>query len=417
MNLSPAFRRCALTSAAAISLLACTPPALGAAGRVVRESDTLLERGDAGRWQVVRAGAEVSAGRTLLALPTDRPAIDLAGGLRLTLLGSAPAKGKPPVWEAAVTLENAGEGTDIRLDSGRVVLANRNDKGDAAIRVRVRDRSWRLTLDPGAELGIEVYSRWAPGTFRREPGPGDGPTTAVIINALKGQADVQVDGEHFRMGAAPGPAYYHWDNVGTADRTPEYRDHAPEWSGAREESRFRLGGADVGRQLAEALSDRAPDRRRLAVFALAATDDLPRVLDALTDSHADVREAAVPALRHWIGRGVREDQALYQFLTRQRGYSAAQAEIVMQLLHGLSEDQDRGQPETYEALIAYLLHDKPAVRALAVWQLEHWVPQGKEIGYNPGGTDAERRRGYEEWKKLIPSGKLPPRPSATKRRG
>lgn len=425
MNRSaPAFRRGALPTAAALAYFVCVPPASaadkparGAAGRLAAGADTLLERPERGRWQAVR-GTEVPAGDTLLALPTDRPVVDLDGGIRLTLWGNDPAHANVPVWESAVSIKSAGPEAELGLERGRIVLANRNEKADATVRVHFRDKAWRLTLEPSTEMSVEVYSRWAPGTFRREPGPDDVPTTVVVINALKGHADVQADGEHFRMGAAPGPAYYHWDNVGTQDRSPKHRDRAPDWLGAADDPRFRFREGTVDQALAQALAAPSAERRRLAVFGLATIDDLPRTVDALTDArYADIRDAAVLALRHWIGRGVREDQALYQFLIRQRGYSAGQAEIVMQLLHGLTEEHDRAQPETYEALIAYLLHDKPAVRAVAIWQLLRWVPQGKDIAYNPGGTDAERRRGSEAWKKLVPAGKLPPRPGPSKQRG
>ena len=57
---------------------------------------------------------------------------------------------------------------------------------------------------------------------------------------------------------------------------------------------------------------RAALSRQFAVLGLNALDDLPRVAEALADPHsADVRDAAVLALRMWIGAYAGRDQELY----------------------------------------------------------------------------------------------------------
>src|SRR5262249_41805228 len=149
-------------------------------------------------------------------------------------------------------------------------------------------------------------------------------------------------------------------------------------------------------------------RRQLAVYGFAALDDLSRLAEALADpEHAEVRDNAVAALRHWIGQGARNDQQLFEALTREKRSSPAQAETLLELLHS---PFDADQPETYETLIAYLRHERTAIRELARWHLYRLVPAGKKIPYEAGASDAERARGVEEWRKLIPKGKLPPKP-------
>ena len=66
------------------------------------------------------------------------------------------------------------------------------------------------------------------------------------------------------------------------------------------------------------------------------------------------------------------------------------------------------QPETYEVLIDYLIHEKPAIRNLAAWHLVRLVPQGKSIPYKPDGTSADAETTHAAWKKLVPGGQLPP---------
>ena len=162
--------------------------------------------------------------------------------------------------------------------------------------------------------------------------------------------------------------------------------------------------------LSEATNGADSVTRALAIFGLAAIDDLPRLIDALGNpKHADVRATAVLALRHWIGRGPDQDLKLYNALIKQRKYTEPQAEIVLQLLHSFSAD-DLERPETYETLIAYLRAGKLSIRELARWHLYRTVPSGKTIPYDPAGSDGEQARAFQAWKKLIPEGKLPPRP-------
>jgi hypothetical protein len=87
----------------------------------------------------------------------------------------------------------------------------------------------------------------------------------------------------------------------------------------------------------------------------------------------------------------------------------ARAATIMHLLHSFS-DKDLSHPETYETLIAYLDHEELAIRGLAHWHLYRLVPAGRKIGYNPLAPKEERERAITEWRKLIPTGKLPPLP-------
>ena len=71
--------------------------------------------------------------------------------------------------------------------------------------------------------------------------------------------------------------------------------------------------------------------------------------------------------------------------------------------------EDATMPETYEVLIDYLAHEKPGIRNLAAWHLVRLVPQGKSIPFQPDGTAEDAAKCVVAWKKLIPSGQLPPR--------
>src|SRR5262249_6386965 len=125
--------------------------------------------------------------------------------------------------------------------------------------------------------------------------------------------------------------------------------------------------------------------RRLAIYCLAATDQLPKVGDALMKTaREDVWDTAVLALRHWLGRAPGQDQIFYKALIEKRNFTPAHAATIMQLLRSFS-DHDLASPELYEMLIDYLKSDRQAVRGLAQWHLRRLVPAGRDIHFNPGG--------------------------------
>ena len=151
---------------------------------------------------------------------------------------------------------------------------------------------------------------------------------------------------------------------------------------------------------------KAAVERSFAVFGLGAVDEVGRVAVALADpEHADVRDTAVLALRHWIGVGPGRDQRLWQLLVERDGYRPAQADAVLHLLHSPFAPE---LPETYETLIAYLQHAKLAVRELAWWHLTRLAGRG-EVRYDPAGPPEERARACAALKKLVADGKLPPK--------
>ena len=85
-------------------------------------------------------------------------------------------------------------------------------------------------------------------------------------------------------------------------------------------ARFRQQAVEHG--LAKAVdglleSEDAMDRR-FGVLLLVATDDLDKMSDLLiTTTHQDIWDAAIVAMRNWIGRGPGQDQKLYQRLVEQ----------------------------------------------------------------------------------------------------
>src|SRR5262249_5841001 len=185
-----------------------------------------------------------------------------------------------------------------------------------------------------------------------------------------------------------------WDNFTGMDEAPRRLEDLPKWSRGGKQTTERgqktrealqrfasaLKKKSLGEVLDEFIESDSEADRRLAVTAMAATDNLERLAKALREAkHQDVWENGILALRHWIGRGPGQDQILYQGLIQKRKLSPVHAETVLQLLHSFGETE-LAQPETYQTLIDYLDHDLLPIRGLAYWHLQRLVPDGQNLG-------------------------------------
>lgn len=403
----------------------------GGAGKSVSPTATILRRkGPIGEpWQVVRQNDAVHAGELLLGLPG--AVLDSANGaVRLSMRSDLSGVSPFPVVENAVVLhDDKGVDLSFTLDRGRVDVVNRKKAGAAVVRVRVRKDTWDLVLsEPGAAIALELYGRWAAGVpFTAEPGPKDVPTADLVFLVLHGDVSLKHGPHEFLLKPPPGPALIEWDSVTGLDDSPQRLEKLPAWATAAaddtplartkkemlEKFRQQVATRPIGDVLDELLQSDDEQKRRLAVLAMGATDDLKGLGKALREAkHADVWENGILALRHWIGRGPGQDQLLYNAMIASGNFTPVHTETILQLLHGYGED-DLARPETYHMLINYLDHDKLAIRGLAYWHLSRLVPLGRKCGYNPLDDKAARAPAIQNWKKLIPAGQVPARPKAS----
>jgi hypothetical protein len=398
-----------------------------AVGTCLGPEGTLLRREAPGKpWQFVPEKETVYSGDLVLGMP-GATVESKNGAVRLSFMGDLAGLSPYPIIETAVRFHaNPDVDLDFTLDRGRVDLIDLKDQRAAQVHVRVRNETFALSLDDrGARAALELYGRWPRGRkFTTDPKPGDVPLAELIILALNEEVHLKHGPHIHRLKAPPGPALIEWDNVTGLDKTPKRLDELPDWATAKGQdtpmAKRRHALLAKFRQVAKAKSlDAAIDEfldsddlyeRRLAVFAMGALDELPRLGKALAQPRSrDVWDDAVVALEHWLGRGPGQDQKLYKALIAEAKYRPVDAESVLQLLHGFS-DEDLADPETYECLIDFLQHDRIAIRGLAYWHLYRLVPEGRKIAYDPLAKKEERDRAQKEWKKLIPHGKLPPKP-------
>jgi hypothetical protein len=403
------------------------------AGKTLSAPGTLLARdGDDQPW---KPAAEVYTRDRLLALAGIKAVLEPAPDtVRLTLWGNLPEQSPFLVLESSAVLHDSKSyDLDMTLLSGRVVLTNVKKAGAAKVWLRMPEEGWEITLDePGTSVALEQYGRWPRGVpFTRDPLSQARPITVMTLQVLKGQADVHSSGRQQRLSAPPGPAFLHWDSAGAVDSGPQRRQKLPVWATENHQEQAEL--KPLGQVEAKFLelvkektpvdalqtllstadadkdADRAALTREFAVLGLAATGALPRLADAMaTTKDPELRETIVLAMRHWIGSAPGRDLQLYSMLVGHAGYSERHADTVLQLLHSPFDTND---PVTYQTLIAYLQHDRLAIRELARWHLARLVPQGRKISYDAAGSPEDRAKAAREWKQLIPDGELPKKPA------
>jgi hypothetical protein len=391
----------------------------------------LLARASAGEpWRRQVRNNQVHTGDTLVSLPGYRSEIRLDNGIHLTLWGDIPDNNSPVIMlESKVILHAASDvDVDITLERGRIAIANYRPKGAARGRLRFNNQTWEATLlESGTQVALELVGFPDVG-FNKNPSKEEGPIAGLGFYALQGQANLKVGYSTHFMREPRGPALFIWNNLVGASAAPQTLSptQMPNWARrvpvvSKELEGLRRAQDDMANRmtpntpidvvLQEMLQVRDSSSRVMAVYCAGAVDDLGDLTDALgSEKRPQERAAAIATLRQWLGHAAENDMKLYSVLASKN--RPGHADIIMELLHPYSARQKQ-QPETYEALIAFLKHDQLAIRELAYSHLAALVPEGrKDIPYDPDGTPQQLNAAYELWKKLIPTGKLPPRPSA-----
>lgn len=377
----------------------------------------------ADQFKVVPADAPLRAGDLLVCLP-GAVARGANGAVTVTSLADYDNRSPLPSLETAFTLNEAKDADlDVTLDRGRLDLTNTKPAGPATAVVRFWEQAWTVTLDaPGTRVAFELCARWPAGArFKADPAAKATPVASLVCLVLKGDPTVKAGAVTVGLAAPPGPALIEWDSVVGADPRPRRLEKLPDWADptaglsddgkklAAAVEKFRAGRAnDAAATSAAFLASAEPVEQRVGLVTAGALDDLDVLGRGLAVAKTQEEwDFGITVVRHWLGRCPGQDQKLYAQLTGPaRGYTPAQARVVMQLLFGFSPE-DLRQPETFEVLIDYLTDDVPAIRHLAAWHLVRAVPGGRAIGFKPGGSKAECEAAAAEWRRRVPPGQLP----------
>jgi hypothetical protein len=377
---------------------------------------------------VLPANAELREGDLLVALP-HATLQSPDGSVTITSFADYDGLSPLPILETALLLGPPEKGLDLvfTLDRGRIDISNTKQQGVSRVKMHFWDQTWIIQLDePGTRIAVEFCGRWPAGTrFQvaeptREVPPAV-PVASLVLLVLKGSGQISSGDTTVAVSAPPGPAVMEWDSVHGGSDQPQKLAKLPDWANPDQSlsergqkvaaaiEKFRQARAsNPDRAIQQFLESPDPIEQRLALVTLGAHDELVRLGQTLINAKTiEEWDFGITVLRHWLGRAPGQDQKFYQNLIAARGYTESQAKTIMQLLFGFAPAQLQ-MPETYEVLIDYLGHEKPAIRNLAAWHLIRLVPEGKNIPFKPDGTVAEAQKTQSEWQKLIPPGELPP---------
>jgi hypothetical protein len=414
-----------------------------------KQPSMLLSRqAEASEWHRLQMGESVYTSDQLLAPPGYAGEVRLPSGGTLLLRGHLREYARHQLsqllLESAVTLHDPPEkfDLDLTLHRGRIFLSN--PKADTPLKVRLRalDEVWDLTLlphqaDGGTEVGVELIRNYLSGqNWNTEE-----PISGIYLVVLQGRVNMRVDFKKFGMEAPPGPAVYGWDSVrgpapgasivnekGTIPLREAWSKYPPNTEelqrlgpGLKELSSLMVSGKNPVTVLTEeAASDRL-DHRLLAINGLGALDQIPKLLDILSNdadpAHYQDREMVVHVLNRWLNRSLEHGKRLFDAKSpdkgylREKKYTQKEAQTVFTLLHSVTE-KDAMQVETIQLLVGLLNHEKQAIRELAYWQLRLLAPrdpkgQPKVPAFNSAWSEDQRRPAIDAFRKMIEDGVLP----------
>jgi len=351
------------------------------------------------------------------------------GAVNLKALSDFDGRSPLPILETAFSLNEPKDADfDLVLDRGRVDLTNIKKEGPATVRLKFWDQSWTIGLEePNTRVAVELCGRWSSGTRFKVAERGSdaaklpAPVATLVLLVLKGSATVNLAGVTLALKEPPGPAELRWDSLTGARPQPLKLEKLPDWGDPESKlsekgkqvaaaiEKFRRARAtDPAKAIDSFLNSSDPVEQRIALVSLGAQDELPKMGKALSEAKSmEEWDFGITILRHWLGRSRGQDQKLYSTLMELRGYTSEEARTIVQMLFGFSES-DIKQPETYEVLIDYVVHEKPGIRNLAVWHLVRLYPPGKSIAFKPNASKSDCEQVHDAWKKLIPMGKVPP---------
>jgi hypothetical protein len=384
------------------------------APRCVSIKGVLLAKKGEFLWEALKADAAAPTERMLVSLFES----DLHSGnsaVEVRLRGDIGEVGPLPAFESAIHIhDNPKVDLELTLDRGIIVLVNKKKEGPAHVNVRIRGKTLHVTLgEPDAALGIDLYSRHAPGLAALK---ADHPTFFVFMLNLKGNVHISHNDKSVALSAPPGPAMLRW-NSEFPELDAQHLDKLPDWvtpSPAEKKSFEEINriAKSIGANFPHfaflrMVVSNDPLERKVGLAAVGALGTPAPLFAALQKSqHADARQFSIIVVRNWLGQGPGQIKKLEAALSG-FGLSKTDIESLLHLFLGF-DDEERQHPATYQVLVEGLGHSKLLVRELSYWHLVRMAPAGKSITYDPAGTQEQMQAGVRQWRELIPAGKLPP---------
>ena len=402
---------------------------------------------DKGEWQMVKAGTSVYTRDTYTALPGFVGVLMTKTGVGLLLRGHVRdftlALVQDNLMESAVVLhDNDKFDLDLTLLRGRIFLRNQKDTGACKIRLRFESEIWDVALNnKGDEVVIDLSRTFTPVINYRA---GEAPDAKCYVAFLRGDAELKIDAYHTHNIEVEPRKWVRMEYDSSRKTTGPFKEESvpaitskqpPEPSLFPESRRASLQKMNAALNdlqvllstkkspvvaLQETLDKTDPASRLLAVYCLAALDEVGKLIDVVGDgdvNHWADREAAFYSLQRWVSRSATQAKLLYEEkdgnatgVLLDKKFKKREAERILTLLHPLLAEE-LGKPVVYQDLAADLESSRIAIAEMAFWHLV-WLSPGVKLpmGFNAAASIDERERYSGEIQKMIDKKLLPPTP-------
>jgi len=362
--------------------------------------------------RLVKPQERLLAGSRLQAWPGYRASLRLDSGVQVELVGNVPEIYPEPTLDSVcqlLTPQPPYDG-DLLLERGWFIITGRKD-GPTRLRLRIADEVWDMYLPSGAprvlvsvqkrlqrgqeplrsQLAREFWTLESGLAWRRTTVEGSSQTFSVFWHSHVLAELLDPESQQPAPVIVPAAQPPLWLDR-PAKLLPALRDgllnfQRAVYQRAVENPTQPLAGARQA--LIEELDSNQRYEARLAVFALAASDQLDELLRVLDNRpQADIRLATREALHFWLGQYPDRAERLLKLAGEQSAYTANQTRLLLELLRGYPA----AEPNVAERLLQIMLNEnRPALRYLAWANLRELYPHLKD-NYSPDvGRDAREK--------------------------
>ena len=184
---------------------------------------------------VVIYDTSTSCDCTVASLPSKPWTVQSGGGGKIQasidLIGKIGIVTNDQATDLVDTNSLRAQGFDVGEVPGACFCCNFNKLTETVGQLEKSARPDIVLAEPGTEIALELFGRWAAGVpFRKDADARHEPGADLTILVLKGQVTLKHDGREFAMQAPPGPAMIEWDSVAGLDEAPEHLDKLPAWA-------------------------------------------------------------------------------------------------------------------------------------------------------------------------------------------
>jgi hypothetical protein len=410
-------------------------------------SSLLVQHKENDGWNRLRPNSPVFTGDPIMSLPGYASEVRLNCGIYLLLRGHVreftppdrEARALDHLQESAVVLHKPKDtDVDLTLLRGRLYLSNHNGNTTRGLTVRLRfeNKVWDLTLQQDAEVLVDLLKSRMAGTGQ--------PLAFLKLFLLRGDAGIALEHERYPDLSEPGRSQFFWVSLNPSSyerpklskeeldfanrvlfpkRPVADTQQAQEMERALRAIRDRMTvDKDPRTALQETLTNNQYSEHQLALYCLAALDEVKDLLDILGKAdlpHGADRDTAIFALRRWLDHGPGQSERLFDpstgkgMLRADLGYTSEEAKQIVILLRDPT-DEDIFSTKFYSVLAEDLASDKVALAELARWWLSRIVLQLFHLDlpnlkkFNAALPQDRRLEAKREVDQAIRQGLLPP---------